>query len=83
MFFFLAAGACAYGQTARFSGQVTDPQGAAIPNAQVHILNLDTSTQSNVKTDSSGNYVAPYLPAGHYRIEVEASGFSGGWRKAD
>jgi hypothetical protein len=73
---FLAATATVFGQTARFSGQVTDPQGAAIANAQIRIFNLDTLDKTSTKSDAQGNYVAPYLPAGHYRIEAQAPGFS-------
>ncbi len=66
----------AYGQTARFSGQVTDQQNAAIPNAEVHVFNLDTSARTDAKTDGSGNYVVSYLSAGRYRVEVRAAGFN-------
>jgi hypothetical protein len=74
--FILTAALSAYGQTARFSGQVTDPQGAAIPNAEVHVLNLESAARLDAKTDGSGNYVVPYLPAGRYRVEVSAPGFN-------
>jgi hypothetical protein len=73
---FAASAVGASGQTARFSGQITDPQNAAIPNAQVRIVNIDTLDKTDAKTDSSGSYVVPYLPAGHYRVEVQAPGFS-------
>ncbi|HLH36890.1 MAG TPA: carboxypeptidase-like regulatory domain-containing protein [Alloacidobacterium sp.] len=74
--FVMLTAAAAYGQTARFGGQVTDQQGAAIPNAEVHVLNLDTSARTDTKTDATGNYVVPYLPAGRYRVEVSAQGFN-------
>jgi Carboxypeptidase regulatory-like domain len=74
--FILAATLTLHAQTARYSGQVTDPQGAAIPNAEVHLYNLDFGNHVDTKTDASGNFVAPYLPAGHYRIEVTAPGFA-------
>jgi hypothetical protein len=64
-----------HAQNARFYGQVTDAQDAAIPNAQVHITNLDTGTQLETATDGAGSYAVPYLTAGHYRIVVEAAGF--------
>ncbi|GGG83676.1 carboxypeptidase-like regulatory domain-containing protein [Edaphobacter dinghuensis] len=74
--FILAMPLGAFAQTARYSGQVTDPQGAAIPNAEVHLYNLDYGNHVDTKTDAGGNFVAPYLPAGHYRIEVSAPGFA-------
>ena len=74
--FIFAAALCAHGQTARFSGQVTDPQSAAVPNADVHIYNLDSATKTDAKTDGNGFFVVPYLPAGHYRVEVQAPGFA-------
>jgi hypothetical protein len=63
-------------QTARFSGQVTDPQGAAIPHAQVQVLNLDTHVRLTTQTEELGQFSVPYLPAGQYVIEVHACGFN-------
>ncbi|MBT9333136.1 TonB-dependent receptor [Paracidobacterium acidisoli] len=71
----IATAVSAFGQTARFTGQVTDQQGAAIPNAQVEILNLDSMQSRQIRTDSTGSYAAPYLPAGRYQITVRAKGF--------
>ena len=70
-----AASHAALAQTARFTGQVTDPQGAAIPNADISILNLDTQTRLTAQTDASGQFSVPYLAAGHYQIEIRAEGF--------
>jgi len=61
--------------TARFTGQVTDQQNAAIPNANVWVVNQDSQVRVQTKTDASGIYIVPYLPAGRYRIEVEVPGF--------
>jgi hypothetical protein len=71
----LCALSAVHAQTARFSGQITDPQGAAIRNARVAVLNLDTQTRLAAQTDDAGQYSVPYLPAGHYQIEVQAAGF--------
>ena len=62
-------------QNARFAGQVTDAQNAAIPKAAVEITNQDTGVQLQTVTDEQGNYSIPYLTAGHYRIVVQAQGF--------
>ena len=66
------------GQTAsgRFSGQVTDPDGAAIPEATVQIVNQETLVKREAKTDSAGAYTVPGLPPGRYQLIVEAQGFS-------
>ncbi len=61
---FTTIAATAFAQTARFTGHVTDPQGAAIPNAKVQIVNLDTLVSREVTTNDSGEYTAPYLSAG-------------------
>ena len=74
--FLFAATLALHAQTARYSGQVTDPQGAAIPNAEVHLYNLDFGNHVDATSDASGNFSAPFLPAGHYRIEVTAPGFA-------
>lgn len=65
----------AHAQTARFTGQVTDQQNAAIPDAAVRIVNQDTGVKIDTKTDASGTYTVPFLAAGRYRIDVEAPGF--------
>jgi len=55
---------------------VTDPQGAAVPNADVQIINEETSTKFTAKTDGNGTYAVPYLPAGRYQIVVKVPGFT-------
>lgn len=65
----------AYAQDAHFSGQVTDSQNAAIPNASVRAINQNSHAASKGKTDGTGNYSIPFLPAGDYKIEVQAPGF--------
>ena len=60
----------------RFSGQVTDRDGSAIPVATVQIVNQDTFVRREAKTDAAGNYIVPSLPPGRYQVIVEADGFS-------
>lgn len=62
-------------QTATILGNVTDPSGAAIPNAQVTLTNLDTSQVSHFTTNNVGQYVAADLPIGQYTVQVQASSF--------
>jgi hypothetical protein len=56
-------------------GVVTDQQGAAIPGAHVQVLNLDSGVTIDSKSDGSGNYTIPFLPAAHYQLSVDAPGF--------
>src|SRR6266852_2895563 len=73
---FAALGSAAFAQsTAALSGTVTDPTGAAIPNARVVATNQATGVESVTKTDSSGAYLFPSLPIGVYRIEFRATSF--------
>ena len=57
------------------TGTVSDPQGAAIPNAKVTISNDATGVASDVTTNESGDYTRPALNPGTYTIDVSASGF--------
>ena len=63
-------------QNARFYGQITDPEGAAVANAAMEATNQDTGAQIKTTTDESGNYSVPYLTAGNYRMVVQAPGFN-------
>ena len=57
-------------------GTVTDKSGAAVPNVDVKITDLDRGTTSQVKTNESGNYEQTHLLAGRYKVSVAASGFA-------
>ena len=57
-------------------GTVTDPKGAAVPNATVNITNTGTNVTKTVTTDGSGFYSAGSLVPGDYKLGVTASGFS-------
>jgi len=60
---------------AQVSGNVTDPSGAAIANAEVSMTELDKHLVRTARTNPSGLYVLPNLPVGPYRLEVKTSGF--------
>ena len=67
----------AYAQNtnATIRGQVLDPTGALVPNAQVLVVNKDTGvTVFNGKTDSAGTFVAPQVIPGVYKVTVTAAG---------
>jgi len=56
-------------------GTVTDPTGAAIPNAKVIVTDQNKGTKFDVTTNESGNYVKNQLIPGTYQVEVENPGF--------
>src|SRR6516225_1463319 len=60
----------------QISGQVTDPQGLAVPQAKLELTNLDTSTKLTAESDDAGHYSFVGLPGGRYRLNVLAGGFS-------
>jgi outer membrane receptor protein involved in Fe transport len=56
-------------------GTVTDPTGAAVPDAQVRTNNNATGLAREAQTNSLGLYRFPDLPAGDYDVAVSAAGF--------
>ena len=66
-----------YGQivTASLSGSVTDPAGAAVPEASIAVTNTRTGISARILSDSSGNYIFPALNPGDYSIAAEKAGF--------
>jgi hypothetical protein len=66
-----------YGQatSASVSGRITDPSGAAVPQASVTVTNIDTGLRREARTNEDGNYAAPLLPPGNYLVAVLKEGF--------
>jgi hypothetical protein len=56
-------------------GRVTDLSGAVVPSAAVRVTNLDTGVTSPVESNQQGNYTAPLLIPGRYRVTGEKAGF--------
>lgn len=73
---FLVTGGLIFSQNAvSVRGTVTDPSGAAIPNAAVHLIDSASNSQRATTTDQHGNYAFAGIPAGIYSLAVEAQGF--------
>jgi hypothetical protein len=62
--------------TGRIAGTVKDPHGAVIVGAEVTVKSLATAEERKVTTDTEGNYSAPILSPGSYRVRITASGFN-------
>lgn len=67
--------------SATIVGQVTDTQGAVVPNADVTATNTATGLSRITKSTSSGDYTIPNLPPGTYNIKVTAGSFAPGESK--
>lgn len=62
--------------TGDIAGHLTDPSGAAIPNATLALKNQGTGASQQVKSDGSGSFRFSLLQPGLYAIHEEGSGLS-------
>jgi Carboxypeptidase regulatory-like domain len=58
-------------------GTATDQTGAALPQTEVALQNLDESTESVTVSDDDGNFVFENLKPGHYTLTATKKGFAG------
>jgi hypothetical protein len=67
----------AWSQEARanIQGKLTDPQGAAIPGAQVSVISEDTNVKQDTTTNEQGSWTVRFLNPGKYRVLASATGF--------
>ena len=56
-------------------GTVHDPSGAVVAKCAVTIINTGTDSRRAILTDANGEYSAPNLEPGTYKITMEAPGF--------
>ena len=61
--------------TGLLRGQVLDPQGAVVPDAQVTVANQATGVTQKTVTSSAGTYSLPSILPGSYTVTVSAAGF--------
>lgn len=59
----------------RISGRVVDATGAVIPGARVAIENLATHIIRQLVANATGDYAAPSIDPGSYKVSVEAANF--------
>jgi Carboxypeptidase regulatory-like domain len=57
------------------TGTVTDPSGAAVPDATVKAVNVATNLEVVAHTQSNGSFLIRELPAGTYKVTITKDGF--------
>jgi hypothetical protein len=67
--------ALAQSTAGRVLGSIIDQSGASVAGATVVVTDMEHGTSRSLTTDASGDYVAPDLIPGTYKIRVEAKGF--------
>ena len=71
----VSVSAFAQGTAGRILGAVTDESGGAIAGATVVVTDVNRNTPRTLTSDQSGQYNAPNLLPGNYKVHVEAKGF--------
>jgi hypothetical protein len=61
--------------TGTVTGTVTDPQGAAVADAQISLTDASTNLPLTTNTTEAGRYVFANVPPGSYNLMVSKSGF--------
>ncbi|MHB8754189.1 MAG: carboxypeptidase-like regulatory domain-containing protein [Candidatus Acidiferrales bacterium] len=67
--------------TGKITGVVTDPSGAAIPNAKVTVTGAGLMTPRTASTQSDGSYLFDLLPPATYDVTITDNGFKTSVRK--
>jgi len=65
----------AQGTAGRILGTVTDQSGGAIAGATVIVTDVDRNVPRTLTTDQTGEYNAPNLLPGNFKVRAEAKGF--------
>ncbi len=66
-----------FGQVERgtLASTVTDTTGAGVPKAEITVVNVETGFEFRTVTNEQGEFVAPNLIPGRYRVVVSHQGF--------
>ncbi len=76
-FFLLCVCGSLFGQRdlGTITGTITDATGAAVPNAQITITNVETGFSYETVSTGTGSYNRPAMSLGTYNVKVSAAGF--------
>jgi hypothetical protein len=61
--------------TAELSGTVTDPTGAAVPDALIAVRPVAGGSTTDLRSDPSGKFQTASLAPGRYEVRIQARGF--------
>jgi Carboxypeptidase regulatory-like domain len=61
--------------TGTVSGTVTDSSGAAVPKADVSLIDAATGSARTTTTNDTGAFIFPYVNPGTYNVKVSKQGF--------
>ncbi len=70
------AAAAQSGNAGSVHGTVTDPSGAVVPNATVHLNNAVSGFERTATTDATGQFRIANVPFNPYHVSVSATGFA-------
>ena len=70
------AGLAQQAGSGQIAGQVTDTNGAAVPNATVKVTNKGTGLERTATSSADGLFNIVLLPPGVYTVMAEATGFA-------
>jgi TonB-dependent Receptor Plug Domain. len=76
LFSFFVIPAFAQVSTANMTGVVQDKTSANIRDANVKLINVQTGTENDSKTDRDGRFVLPGIIPGTYTLQIERPGFA-------
>ena len=62
------------GNAGSVRGTVTDPSGAVIPGATVHLTNAVSGLDRSITTDATGQFEFDNVPFNNYQLSVSATG---------
>jgi len=75
VFFCMSAGALAQVERGTISGTISDTSGAPMPGTVITVGNLATGVEFRTVTSEQGQFIAPNLIPGPYRIVSSQKGF--------
>jgi hypothetical protein len=72
-----------FAQAGTIQGTVTDPTGAVVPGAIVHLVDPVSGYNHSATSDAAGQFFFPNVPFNTYRLTAQAQGFNGSQENVD